>query len=373
MPKLFETSVLNGMTLRNRFIHSATNEGMANHEDGGVNERLIRWQEQVAQGEIALIIPGYVYISNQGKSRPGQAGIHSDEVLPGLAHMAEVVHRHGARIALQLAHAGANVYVPTTTGYALGASDMKVTEVPCKAMTRDDIAQTVADYAAAAARAQRAGCDAVQLHGAHSYLISQFLSPFFNRRTDSYGGSLENRARFALEVVRAVRQAVGPDFPVLIKANSDDYMENGFVLDEFVPYCLMLEDAGIDAIEVSGGTHFSDPRYFCSRPEGTVPPGQEIYFKEAAERYRREVHTLLILVGGVRTLAVAERVVQGGLADYVAMSRPLIREPDLIKRWHEGDTRPSTCISCNLCFGPVRSGEGVYCVASERQRQKAKR
>jgi 2,4-dienoyl-CoA reductase-like NADH-dependent reductase (Old Yellow Enzyme family) len=370
MPQLFETTVLNGMVLRNRFVHSATNEGMAEPESGYANERLIRWQEAVAAGEVGMLIPGYAYVSNEGKSRPGQTGIHSGETVPGLTRMAEAAHRHGARIVLQIAHAGCNMYVPSSTGYALGPSDMKVTEYPCRAMTKDDMAQTVADFAAAALKARAAGFDGVQLHGAHSYLLSQFLSPHFNRRTDEYGGSLENRARFPLEVVRAVRAAVGQDYPVLIKTNSDDYLDNGFVLDEFVPYCLMLEEAGVDAIEVSGGTHFSDPKYFCSRPVGTVPKEQEIYFKEAAERYRRQVKTPLILVGGVRTLRVAEQVVSSGLADYVALSRPLIREPNLVKRWHEGDTRPSTCISCNLCFGPVRSGEGVYCVAEARQRQK---
>ena len=372
MAHVFETTVLKGMALRNRFVHSATNEGMADPDDGCAGERLIRWQEQCAEGEIGLLIPGNAYVSNQGKSRPGQVGVQSDVTLPGLARMAEAVHRHGALVALQIAHAGANMYVPSETGYALGPSDMKLTELHCRAMTKDDIAQTVADFAAAAARAKKAGIDAVQLHGAHSYLISQFLSPHFNRRTDEYGGSLENRARFALEVLRAVRAAVGPDYPVLIKTNSDDYIDRGFSLDELVPYCLMLQDAGVDAIEISGGTHFSDPKYFCSRPEGTVPREQEIYFKEAAERYRREVKVPLILVGGVRTLGVAEHVVSSGLADYVAICRPLVREPNLIKRWHEGDTRRSTCISCNLCFGPVRSGEGIYCVALERQRQKGK-
>ncbi len=372
MPELFETTVLNGMTLRNRFVHSATNEGMANPQDGTANARVIRWQEEVAEGEIGLLIPGNAYVSEQGKSRPGQLGVQNDATIPGLIRMAEAVHRHGASFALQLTHAGGNMYVPSATGYALGPSDTKLTELPCRAMTKDDIAQTVADFAAAAVRAKKAGCDAVQVHGAHSYLVSQFNSPYFNKRTDEYGGSLENRARFPLEVVRAVRAAVGPHYPVLLKTNSDDYLENGFSLDEFVPYCLMMEDAGVDAIEVSGGTHFSDPRYFCSRPVGTVPREQEIYFKEAAERYKREVKVPLILVGGVRTLGVAENVVRSGLADYVAICRPLIREPNLIKRWHEGDTRPATCISCNLCFGPVRSGDGVYCVALERQRQKAK-
>lgn len=372
MPELFETTTLKGMVLRNRFVHSATNEGMAD-ADGFANERLIRWQEAVAEGEIGLLIPGNAYVSEQGKSRPGQMGVQSDAMLPGLVAMVAAVHRHGARIALQLQHAGANMYVPSATGYALGPSAANLTGLECREMTKADIEQTVADFAAAAARAKKAGFDAVQLHGAHSYLISQFISPWFNRRTDEYGGSLENRARFTLDIIRAVRGAVGPDYPVLIKTNSDDYLDGGFVLDEFVPYCRMLEDAGVDAIEVSGGTHFSEPKYFCSRPEGTVPREQEVYFKEAAERYRREVKTPLILVGGVRSLSVAEQVVKSGLADYVALCRPLIREPNLVKRWHEGDTRRSTCISCNLCFGPVRTGDGVYCVAQERQRQKAAR
>jgi len=367
--ELFESTVLNGMELRNRFVHSATNEGMAD-ADGSVNERLVRWQEAVAEGEVGLIIPGYAHVNEEGKSRVGQMGVHRDEMIPGLARMAEAVHRHGSRIALQIQHTGCNMYVPPKGGYALGASDMKVTDVPCRAMTKDEIAKTVSDFAAAAVRVKEAGFDAVQLHAAHSYLLSQFVSPYFNHRTDEYGGSLENRARFGLEVLRAVRSAVGPGFPVLTKINSEDFLDGGFPLDEMVPYALMLEKEGIDSIELSGGTHFSPPRYFCSRPTGTVPEGQEIYFKEAAELYKREVTVPLMLVGGVRSLGVAEDVVKTGLADYVSICRPLIREPDLIKRWRLGDARPATCISCNLCFGPVRAGEGLYCVALEKQRQK---
>ncbi len=374
MAELFEATELNGMVLRNRFVHSATNEGAANHDDGCVNEGLLRLREEVARGEIGLLIPGNAYVSNQGKSRPGQLGVHRDEAIPGLYGMADAVHRHGARIGLQLAHAGGNMYVPPDSGYALGPSEMQLTDVPCRAMSKEDIAQTVADFAAAAVRAKKAGCDAVQLHGAHSYLLSQFLSPYFNRRTDEYGGSLENRARFPLEVLRAVREAVGSSFPVLIKINCDDFLDGGFVLADFVPLCLMLENENVDAIEVSGGTHFSDPRYFCSRPVGTVPREQEIYFKEAAELYQRKVGVPLILVGGVRSLEVADHVVRSGLADYVSLSRPLVRDPGLIKRWHEGDSRPSTCTSCNLCFGPVRAGEGLYCVplAQERHRREAR-
>lgn len=369
MAGVFDRTTLHGMELRNRFVHSATNEGMAN-DDGCMNEPLIRLREELAEGEVGLIIPGNAYVSEQGKSRPNQIGVQNDATIPGITRMAEAVHRHGSRMVLQLAHAGANMYVPSPTGHALGASDAKYTSLECRAMTKRDIAQTVADFAAAAVRAKKAGCDGVQLHGAHSYLLSQFLSPYFNKRTDEYGGPLENRARLTLEVVRAVRAAIGPDFPLLIKTNSDDYLTGGFILADLVPYCLMLEKAGVNAIEVSGGTHYSDPRFFCSRPVGTVPKEQELYFKQAAELYRRSVKTPLLLVGGVRTLKVAQQVIETGLADFVSMSRPLVREPNLIKRWREGDTRPSTCISCNLCFGPVRDGKGLYCVDLANKRQK---
>jgi len=369
MPELFEKTVLNGMVLRNRFVHSATQEGMAN-ADGSVNERLIRRQEALAEGEIGLIVPGAACISAQGKVGAGYKGVHNDETVAGLSMMAEAAHKHGSSIALQLTHAGGRMQGPSETGTALGPSDMKLTKVPCRAMTRDDIAQTVADFAAAAVRAKKAGFDAVQLHAAHSSLLSQFFSPYFNRRADEYGGSLENRARFVLEVLRAVRSAVGSGFPILIKINSEDFLDGGATLDQMVPYALMLESESIDAIELSGGTYVSAPRYFISRPEGTVPKGQEIYFKEAAELYKREVKVPLILVGGVRSLEVAGRVIRSGLADYVALCRPFIREPGLVRRWRLGDIARATCISCNLCFDPMRAGDGVYCVALERERQK---
>lgn len=357
------------MRLRNRFVHSATNEGMAEH-DGTVNERLIRLQEELAGGEVGLVLPGNAFVNAQGKGRPGQIGVHTDDAIDGLARMAEAVHLHGAAIALQLSHTGGHVHVADGAEYALGPSDMKLTDVPCREMTRDDIHRTIADFAAAAVRAKQAGMDAVQFLAAHTYLHNQFVSPFFNKRTDEYGGSLENRARFAIETVRTVRAAVGPDYPLLMKVSSDDYLPAGFPLAELLPYALMLEQAGVDAIEISGGTHLSDRRFFCSRPEGTVPRDEELYFRQAAQICRTALKIPLILVGGVRSFEVAERVVASGLADYVGLCRPLIREPHLVRRWHEGDRSRSACISCNQCFGPVWAGEGVYCVALERERQK---
>ena len=369
MSNPFDRTVLNGMELRNRFVRSATNEGTAN-DDGTVNERLIKLLEELAKSEVGLIVPGSAYVSDQGKSRPGQIGVQNDGTLEGLYRMAEAIHQHGSAIALQLGHTGGNAHMANDTGYALGPSEAKLTDIPCREMTKDDIDQTIADFSSAAVRAKQAGMDAVQLHGAHLYLLSQFVSPYFNKRKDEYGGSLENRARFAVETVHAVRAAVARDYPVLVKINSDDYLLGGFPLAELPRYALMLEEAGVDAIEISGGTHFGDPRFNPSRPVGTVPREEELYFRQAAQICRTAVSVPLVLVGGIRSYEVAERVIASGLADYVSLSRPLIRESNLIKRWREGDRRPSTCISCNLCFGPARAGEGLYCVALERERQK---
>jgi len=358
------------MQLRNRFVRTSTNEGMAN-DDGTVNDRLITLQEVLAEGEVGLVIPGNAYVSEIGKSRPGQIGVHIDATIAGLAAMGEEVHRHGSAIALQISHTGGNVHVRTGIEYSLGPSSMKLTEIPCREMTADDIARTTAEFVTAAVRAKQAGMDAVQLLAAHTYLHNQFVSPYFNKRTDKYGGSLTNRARLAVETIQAIRAAVGPHYPLLIKISSDDYLVGGFPLSEMLPYALMLEEAGVDAIEISGGTHYSDPRFFCSRPVGTVPREEELYFRQAAQIYRTQVKVPLILVGGIRTFAVAERAITSGLADYVGLSRPLIREPHLVSRWRAGDRSASSCTSCNLCFGPVWEGKGVYCVALERERAKS--
>lgn len=371
MAKLFEPAHINGMTLRNRVVRSATFEGMAN-PDGSCTPRLVELMGTLARGGVGLIMTGYAYVNQRGKSRPGQLGVHSHELIPGLAEMASCVHREGGKIAMQIAHAGCNSYVLPQEQPALGPSCMNLTGHPCESMAVDEITTVVGDFAAAAKRAHEAGFDGVQLHGAHGYLLSQFLSPYYNKRADGYGGPLEKRARLTLEVFRAVRAAVGESYPVMIKINSDDYLEGGFTRQEMVRLAEMLEREGIDAIEISGGTHLSPPEYSFSRPTGVVPEDQELYFAEAATLYKSRVTVPLILVGGIRSYGVAERVLEDGLADFVSLCRPFIREPGLVRRWETGDRRRAACISCNRCLGPARAAEGAYCVAEEQQRTKAK-
>lgn len=369
MATLFESTVINGMTLQNRFIRSATFEGMAN-PDGSASRRLVELNTELAKGEVGLIISGYAYPSTEGKSRPMQSGVHTDDMIPGLKQITDAVHQTGGKIAMQIGHSGCNSFVVPDGGKALGPSKMMMPQgCECRDMTGAEIEKTIEDFSHAAVRAKKSGFDGVQLHGAHGYLISQFLSPFYNERTDNYGGSLENRARFLISVLSGVREAVGDQFPVMLKINSDDFLEGGFNLEEMLVVAAMLETAGIDAIEISGGTHLSPDEYSFSRKTGTVSAGKEIYFKEAALRYKECIKVPLMLVGGIRSFEVSEQIVAGGMADYVSLCRPLIREPHLIGRWKSGDTRRATCISCNECFTPVRAGKPLYCVAEAKLSQ----
>lgn len=365
MPTLFEQTTIGPLRLGNRFVRSATWEGMA-APDGTATPALIGLMARLAKGGLGLIISGHSYVAKVGQAGPGKLGVHDDSMLPGLTSMAAAVHDAGGRIALQLAHAGAEAAQQLTGLQPAGPSAMKNgSDVEAREMSPDDIRATVAAFAAGAARAQRAGFDGVQIHAAHGYLLSQFLSPYFNKRTDEYGGSIQNRARIVVEIVKAIRAAVGPVYPVMIKMNSEDFVEGGMTADESCAVAVMLEQAGISAIELSGGTRYSGNNTPVRRGRK-----QTVYYRDAAARARQRIRVPIMLVGGIRDLATAESLVSTGVADYISLSRPLIREPELINRWREGDTAPASCISCNMCFKPAHEGEGLYCVAERKAREK---
>lgn len=366
MSILFERGSINGMELTNRFVRSATWEGMAG-EDGAVTTRLIDTMIGLAQGGVGLIISGHAYVSPEGKAGPWQLGIYKDEQVDGLRELTTAVHDHGGKIVAQLAHAG-NFAAKQLTGQPPWvASDYEgLATSPRHEMTETDIETLVSAYARAAQRAQAAGFDGVQIHAAHGYLLSQFLSPLFNRRADAYGGGVGHRARIHLEVFGAIRKAVGESYPVLIKMNGCDYADNGLEIDDAVAAAVMLADAGLDAVELSGGLLTGGKRS-PSRP-GINTPEKQAYFEPDARAFRAAIDIPLILVGGMRSFAVAESLVENGVADYISMSRPLIREPGLIGRWKAGDRRDSLCKSDNLCFGPGLKGRGIYCVTAQREK-----
>jgi 2,4-dienoyl-CoA reductase-like NADH-dependent reductase (Old Yellow Enzyme family) len=361
MSKLFETTTINTLTLANRFVRSATWEGMAN-EDGSVSPQLIDLMVKLAQGGVGLIITGFAYIRKDGHCGSWQLGNYSDNLLPGLSEMAEAVHKEEGKIVMQIVHGGVQSSPELIGMTPLGPSVIEGEKGPIsQRMTLEDIREIVAAFGQAAARVKQAGFDGVQLHSAHGYLLSEFLSPFFNKRTDEYGGSIDNRARIVLEAYESVRKAVGDQFPVLIKMNSEDFLEGGLSVEDMLQAAAMLEQAGIDVIELSGGTTWALNRGNVNASFVRTQK-QEAYYREAAKRFKETISVPLMLVGGIRSYEVAERLVEDGVADYIALCRPLIREPDLINRWKAGDTRKADCISDNACFGPAMEGKGIQCV-----------
>jgi 2,4-dienoyl-CoA reductase-like NADH-dependent reductase (Old Yellow Enzyme family) len=324
---------------------------------------------ELAGGGVGLIITSHAYVRPNGQAGPWQIGIYKDELIGGLQKMTAAVHKAGGRIVAQLAHAGHFAPEKLTGQSPLVVSDYEgLARSPRREISSGDIREIVKAFAEAAGRAKEAGFDGVQIHSAHGYLLNQFLSPMFNRRRDEYGGSVANRARIHLEIYHAIRGAAGNSFPVLMKLNSRDFSENGLSLDDSVQAAGLLADAGLDAIELSGGL-LTGGKLAPSRP-GIDSEEKEAYFSEEARAFRKAIRIPLILVGGIRSFEVSERLVQDGLADYISMSRPFIREPDLIRRWKEGDRRRAECLSDNLCFQPGVEGEGIYCVVEKRERER---
>ena len=364
---MFETSNIGNLTLKNRFVRSATWTGLA-EKDGSSTPGLSQFMAKLAKGGTGLIITGHAYIDPAGQASPFQLGIFSDRLVSGLSEVAKAVHNEGGKIVIQIAHGGSQSIAKFTGCEPAGPSALEIDEKPfCREMTMEEINVTVKAFGDAALRAKKAGFDGVQIHGAHSYLLNQFLSPYFNKREDEYGGSLSNRARIVLDSYRAIRNAVGNDFPVLIKLNSEDFLENGFSIDEMIELSGMLEKEGINAIELSGGSIQSHRDFRPVRPGNPDPEAEETYYLDAASRYKEKINVPLMLVGGIRSFAVAEKLVNNNITDYISMCRPFIREPDLVNRWQSGDYTKSECRMDNACYRPGLKGIGIYCVVREKE------
>jgi 2,4-dienoyl-CoA reductase-like NADH-dependent reductase (Old Yellow Enzyme family) len=239
-------------------------------------------------------------------------------------------------------------------------------------MTKEEIRQAIFAYAAAASRTQKAGFDGVQIHGAHGYGINQFLSGATNRRSDAYGGDITGRYRFLGEVLEAVRGEVGKDYPVLIKLSGNDYSEGGLRPEEALYVARRLEEDGIDAIEVSAGSRSSANDMVPSRMN-ILREENEGYLAELSQRFKETVKIPVITVGGIRSLPVISKIFADGMADYVALSRPFIREPHLINRWRDGDTEKAKCVSCNGCYDTGLEGIGISCKVERKQKEKRER
>lgn len=357
---LFSLIKLGPVEVPNRFVRSATHDFMA-ERDGSISERQVLLYKQLAQGEIGLIITGHAYINPQGKASPYQIGVYEDNSIEGLKKITEAVHNYASRIFLQISHAGRQTKPKLCQCTPLSPSAVyePVFKIMPKKMNPDDIQQVIDDFIQASGRAKQADFDGIQLHVAHGYLLSSFISPHTNRRKDKWGGNLSNRLRIVIEIIRGIRELLGEDFPLIVKLNSSDFLPTGLELEESLQIACILEQEGIDGIEVSGGT--------AEAGQGSVWKGlrsedQEGYFVQSATRIKAAVSIPVFGLGGIRTFSVMERFIKEGKVDLISLSRPFIREPFFIKKFREGKIKKSECISCNKCFNL----RGIRCAELEK-------
>lgn len=354
---LFASGNIGTLALPNRLVRSATAESLADAA-GRPRPQLRQLYQELARGGVGLIITGHMYVHPSGRAHPEMTGIYSDELIPSLAELADVVHQEGGRVVVQINHGGMQCSPEAVSQtIAPSAVDAPFLSRPAREMTPDEVVLLVRSYAQAARRAQEAGFDGVQIHGAHGYLVSQFLSPFVNRRADEWGGDLEGRMCFLRAVCQAVREQVGPDYPMLIKLGLMDGMEGGLTPEGGVQVAAALEEMGLDGMEISGG--IGGGRALNTR-KGIRSEADEAYFRFLAQKARPVTRLPIILVGGFRSRQVMEEVLAAGDADFISLCRPLICEPDLPNRLRLGLQERSACISANRCWAE-KTGEGIAC------------
>lgn len=355
MKKLFEPVVVGGLALRNRLIRSATFEYAFDEASGTFASRLLPMYEKLADNGVGAIITGMVGVDENSRAAPVMVKAYGATFVPELTKLADRVRGLGAKLIVQINHCGLKARQIDGGGLSLGPCDSQNPQGKAvKGMSLDEIRATVEAFAATAARCREAGTDAVQIHAAHGYLLSQFLNPYFNRRDDVYGGDISGRARIVMEIYDAVRDATGPDYPVWIKINARDLTDPSLSPEDFLYVCGELDKRGLDAVEVSGGAMIS--------PQSSPSPlirneDDEGHFAPDALRLADNISASVISVCGYRTPDVMERWLNKGVLAALSLCRPLISEPDLVKRWQQGDRRKARCISCSKCFNP-----GLACV-----------
>ena len=392
---LFDPIRISGLTLPNRVIKSAMVEGQG--AAGLATPAIAQLYERWSKGGVGLSITGMMAVMRGCALTDHELYLDRDEAIEPLRQVTQAVHRHPGKIFFQICHAPPQI--TRHAAQALGGSVApsagfnKINLLCDRPLSEDEIWAIVTAFGAAAGRAKKAGADGVQLHGAHGYLLSRFISPKHNRRTDAWGGSFERRLRFLEEVYRSVRSAVGPDFPVTIKLNAHDGEPGGLTLEDGVEIGRRLEAWGVDAIEVSAGTGDVALGFYPNKGEVPVDLGKEFlrqqfpamgpvlpvlgpvirrlagsarfagqaYFWAEARRFAEALRIPVIAVGGIRSLQMAERILEESRVSMVSMARPLVREPALPNRWQSGRTEDASCANCNRCFVQVGLNQTLRC------------
>jgi 2,4-dienoyl-CoA reductase-like NADH-dependent reductase (Old Yellow Enzyme family) len=370
---LFSSGRIGKVQLKNRIIRSATWLAKAT-KDGYVTDQLIECFDKLAEGGTGLIISGYLAVDSMGAATHRMACLYDDSYISGQKKLVRAVHEYSdVKIAAQIAHTGNGPFIFGNKNYEpIGPSSVinLVLNKPCWELTIDDIRQIIKIFVDTGRRAYECGYDMVQIHGAHEYLLSDFISPFTNKRTDEYGGNVQKRTRILVEIYNQLREVVDKNFPIIIKLNTQDYIQDGLRLKEGKEIANILINVGYDAIEPSSGRYdfkFSNRRTY---------PSVMIKSKDDENYFLRNVKHLkpimknrpIILQGGIRDPLKAEEFINDNITDFIALSRPLIYEPNLPKRWKEGDFSPPLCISCTSCVN-VGATDTVYCTIKKNQQK----
>ncbi|MDR3348493.1 MAG: NADH:flavin oxidoreductase [Acidaminococcales bacterium] len=348
MKHLFAEVSLGKLKIPNRLIRSATME-MDAVKNGVIDVPVMQGiYGKLAEGGVGLIITGMMGVGYNSCVGGNMAKIYGEDFHRTFQAVVAAVQQFGCKIVAQLGQCGAKARAIDLGDHPLAPSDIEaMRKMPAKAMTESDVKRVVSEFAEAAAKCREAGADGIQLHAAHGYLLSQFLSPYYNKRQDEYGGSLENRARILLEICDAVRLKVGKDYPLFVKINFSDLTDPGLDGHECTLICKELEKRGIDAIEVSSGLAVSAKSAPVKAGIGLEGQG---FFADGAMEIAEAVNIPVISVGGYRSPDFAESTLNKSKIAAISLCRPLVREPGLVKRWKAGDFSPSQCVSCNGCF-----------------------
>lgn len=329
MKHIFETAQLGNLVLRNRMIRSATWEGLAD-EVGHMPEQLYQVYERLAKGGVGAIITGFTSVSDDDRYFGGMARLSNDGLIAEHKRLTDICHAENRRVLVQLALGEYNRFSQGKFYRNIDIDDM----------TEADIAAVIKLFADAARRAEEADYDGVQIHAAHHFFLSRFISPACNHRQDEYGGDAVGRGKLLLDILRGIK-AAAPRLHVMTKINCNDFMAGGLRPEDSLVICQMLANAGIEAIEVSGnGTSVAGIRAGVN----------EAYFKDFALTLADTVNIPVILVGGHRSIENMEQILNEGKIEFLSLSRPLVREPNLPLRWQNGDTSPAKCVSCNMCY-----------------------
>lgn len=389
---LFQGLPLGPITLRNRFIKAATNEGMA--PGGAISPSLIEFHRRIAAGGVGMTTLAYCAVSADGRTFVDQPSLNSDSVRD-LRRLTDAVHGEGAAACAQITHGGAFNFLPALEEHPRPVSADGGLNPPGimagrwfkRAATESDFKRLREQFVSAALRAREAGFDAVEVHMGHGYLLSQFLSPAYNHRQDDYGGSAPNRVRFPAQILESVLEAVGRDMAVLCKLSIVEGHRRGSSLEDVITYCQQLERSGAHLLVLSAGmnveapwTIFGSPlpmrsmtaaargvfKYLSAlmalrQPRKAFEP---LYLLPYSRQIRQQIRTPLCYLGGLNAPADAAQLAGEGFEAF-ALGRALIHNPDLICQWQAGDTRPSGCTACNRCVAEMYSARGTHCVLTD--------